>query len=604
MQNRRRAHLVLAALALVTVSGLVVARSRVPGKVARRVLHQFAPQPEKAAPKAAPVARALPAVPRKFAIKQDIYRGGLRNDWEDWGWSPRQAKGPGPAQIDLSGYGGWILFHPPQKDSYGAVVFRFKAPKEYKDFLEVRTEFEGGGNFTPVVVNSRYRFAQPDGWEQAVIPLYELNPYGLDFDRIQIRAHESVGKQRIQFDQVALSEPLPDAPAPLSFPVHDEAVRIQCELPGHAINPLIFGAAQMKVVADMGASAYRLGGNPMTRFNWKLGNVWNTASDWYFLNVRLDWDWRGFVQMAEQRGAQPVMTVPIIGWVAKDQSSYSFPVSVFGPQQDVESDNPDRGNGNNKAGKPIKPGNPTRTSIEATPEFVAEWVQTMRRESEARGKHQRAYILDNEPNLWNSTHRDVHPAPLTYDELMDRTIRYGAAVRAADPSASIAGPAEWGWSNYFWSAKDLEAGVGSAPDRRAHGDVPLLEWYLKKLREYEQSGKPRILDLLDVHFYPQGKGLYGEAADPDAAARRIRSTRALWDPTYVDESWIKEPVRLLPRLKELVARNYPGLGISNRRMEFRRRKPHQRRHRRRGSLGPLRGGGHPLGLLLVGATRE
>ena len=27
------------------------------------------------------------------------------------------------------------------------------------------------------------------------------------------------------------------------------------------------------------------------------------------------------------------------------------------------------------------------------------------------------YIMDNEPSLWNSTHRDIHPAPVTYDEI-------------------------------------------------------------------------------------------------------------------------------------------------------------------------------------------
>jgi hypothetical protein len=42
----------------------------------------------------------------------------------------------------------------------------------------------------------------------------------------------------------------------------------------------------------------------------------------------------------------------------------------------------------------------------------------------------------------------------------------------------------------------------------------------------------------------------------------VRSTRALWDSTYVDESWIQDTVRLIPRVKEWIAENYPGLGIS------------------------------------------
>ena len=36
----------------------------------------------------------------------------------------------------------------------------------------------------------------------------------------------------------------------------------------------------------------------------------------------------------------------------------------------------------------------------------------------------------------------------------------------------------------------------------------------------------------------------------------------LWDPSYVDESWIKEPVKLLPRMREWVDENYPARGLS------------------------------------------
>ena len=172
------------------------------------------------------------------------------------------------------------------------------------------------------------------------------------------------------------------------------------------------------------------------------------------------------------------------------------------------------------------------------------------------------YILDNEPNLWNSTHRDVHPDPLTYEELLDRTIKYGTAIRTADPEARIAGPAEWGWTGYFYSAQDVAKGVGLRPDRRAHGDVPLLPWYLQQLRAYEQRTGVKILDVLDVHFYPQGDKVYGSASDSASASLRIRSTRSLWDPSYRDESWINDTIRLIPRLKEWVSQNYPGLQIS------------------------------------------
>ena len=58
-----------------------------------------------------------------------------------------------------------------------------------------------------------------------------------------------------------------------------------------------------------------------------------------------------------------------------------------------------------------------------------------------------------------------------------------------------------------------------------------------------------------MHFYPQG----GEFSDDDSAgmqALRNRSTRQLWDPNYTSESWIGQPVYLIPRLKAWIAADY------------------------------------------------
>jgi len=158
----------------------------------------------------------------------------------------------------------------------------------------------------------------------------------------------------------------------------------------------------------------------------------------------------------------------------------------------------------------------------------------------------------------------VHPSPVSYDELLRRTIAYAAAIRGADKDAVIAGPALWGWDATQRSAVD-KASPRTQPDRRAHGDVALLPWWLSRVRAEEKRTGTKLVDLVDVHFYPQGDGIgigSGGATDPDTSARRIRSTRALWDPTYRDESWIHEPIALVPHLKKWIDESAPGVGIS------------------------------------------
>jgi hypothetical protein len=172
--------------------------------------------------------------------------------------------------------------------------------------------------------------------------------------------------------------------------------------------------------------------------------------------------------------------------------------------------------------------------------------------------------LDNEPMLWYETHRDVHPEPTSYDELRDLSLAHGAMIRRLDPDAVIVGPSLWGWTAYFWSALDWEseeAWWSNPQDRLAHGDEPFADWYLRQMAAYELEHGDRILDLFDLHFYPQGVSLRS-AGDSARQALRLRSTRLLWDETYIEESWIAQPVYLIPRMRQLVSDHYPGTGIA------------------------------------------
>jgi hypothetical protein len=466
----------------------------------------------------------------------------------------------------------------PLRGPFGGLRFRFRAPPEYGDFWQVRLDAQAVDVFTRVDVGPAHRRELDGGWSEVFVPMAELNPRGAAFDRVVLRAARALpGVGLVEVDAVALTVATgPPAGALPEGPTRPGAFTVDCTGPGVEISPLIYGIAYSPLREDasdhqwrLGATARRWGGNPASRYNWELGNAWNTASDYYFENVdysgRKGFSWATFLAANAQHGVLTALTVPLLGWVAKDTTSSSFPVADFGPQAQVDSAR-QAGNGVGPDGTPLPPGPPTLTSVPASPEFVGRWVSAIREADALRGRRSvDLYILDNEPALWHDTHRDVHPSPVTYDELLDRTLRYAAAVRKADPSALIAGPAEWGWTGYGYSAADAVAGLRRAPDRQAHGGAPLIEWYLQQVAKAEAASGTRLLDVLDLHFYPQAKGVgVGLEGQTDAAtnALRLRSTRGLWDPTYRDESWIGEPVRLIPRMREWVARHHPGLKLA------------------------------------------
>ncbi len=519
---------------------------------------------------ASPVAVSRPAT---IELAEVIYDRGLKNGWADWGWASREVTGTGAAKVKFNNFGGWIIAKPGLTGDFGAVVLRVKAPEGEAEFLELRLDDGKKTPFPRVKVSADNRTDVGDGWVEIYIPMEALNPDGLPFDRVFLQAFRPLDTDWILLDKIGLTKGTPRTAAsytPLN--TTPAAMRIACDGKAIKISPLIYGMAggEAKDASfwKEGETARRWGGNLTSTYNWEL-NVWNLGKDWFFENKPAT-PYTTFLADDAANDVATALTVPMLGWVAKDGTSSSYPVSVVGPQQATDQWAPGAGNGHSAAAGNawLAAGPPSRWSVPATPEWVKRWVTAIRAQDAKTGKRSVAqYILDNEPMLWSETHHDVFPAPLGYDELLERTIQYGTAVREADPDAVIAGPAEWGWTNYFYSAKDRDAsgGFGLHADRRAHGDTPLVEWYLSQLREHEQKTGIRILDVFDLHYYPQEENVYAGGSggtDRRTAELRLRATRSLWDPSYVDESWIKDTIRLLPRMKEWVDKNYPGRGIS------------------------------------------
>jgi hypothetical protein len=347
-----------------------------------------------------------------------------------------------------------------------------------------------------------------------------------------------------------------------------------------AISPLIYGANANGVTCqpqgDVIATACRLGGNRWTAYNWET-NASNAGADYCYQNdnflgqfVDADADTPGAaatraVAEGGPNGVFTLLTVPIVDYLAGDKDG------GFREQETGACTNDVRDTENhlevrmkrNQAVKPDPleyPPNPD-DDVVYQDEFVAHVRAFV--EAEAGGATV-AFSLDNEPGLWSNTHPEVHPEPVGYEELVARNIEYAAAIKQAWPEAPVVGFAGAG----FPDVKNL---WGGAKDATGKGDF--LDYYLERMREAEVETGQRLIDYVDVHFYPE-HSLDNEVKsntdrDDSAAmvALRLESTRSLWDPDYVDPTWLSQaygpaPVRFLPRLREAVEAHYPGTAVA------------------------------------------
>jgi len=100
-------------------------------------------------------------------------------------------------------------------------------------------------------------------------------------------------------------------------------------------------------------------------------------------------------------------------------------------------------------------------------------------------------------------------------------------------------------------------------DRKAHDDLPLVEWWIQQIARYKFTTGIQLIDYVDVHYYPQAPYVaFGDKEDIITSTLRLRGTRSLYDPNYVDESWISAAINLIPRIREWINQYTPGLGIA------------------------------------------
>jgi hypothetical protein len=344
----------------------------------------------------------------------------------------------------------------------------------------------------------------------------------------------------------------------------------------HPINPMIYGVS-FGATSDLtllGAPINREGGTPSSTYNWRT-NAENLSDDWYFESYPQTGAAAGalgdsFIATSQAGGAQAMLTIPLIGWVAKlgaDRAILpSFSVAKYGAQCRADPYDSDAGDGLKlDCATKLTGNNRLDAYVEDSLAAEQDWVKHLVAKWHGAAKGGLAYyIMDNESSIWFGDHWDVHPIGPHAVEIRDDVINDAAMIKALDPNALIVGPEEYGWFGYQFSGFDQQwlaangDNVAKAPDRhKVMGGMAYIPWLLK---EWKAAGN--VLDVLSVHFYPLG-GEYGDDDSTTTQLLRNRSTRQFWDPHYKPPYYPNIPIALIPLLKRWIATYYvPGTPVA------------------------------------------
>ncbi len=513
---------------------------------------------------------------------QPVYVDSLQNGWSDWSWATVNFSvttpvhgGADAISVASSGYQALYLHHAAQDGSLFTNLTFWVNGGAGGQMLTVQATHNGAAQtavaLSPLPVNA---------WRQETVSLAALGvATAADFDGFWLQVQSSGAAPTFYVDDITLvagtNSPATNAPV---------LITIDAQANRHPISPLIYGTAfaSSNQLADLNFTLNRSGGNSETRYNWQL-NAHNHAADWYFESLADDSATPAassddFVANSKNGGAQPILTIPMIGWLPKlgpgRQRLASFSIAKYGLQADHDWQwFSDAGNGvvtNSTAD--ITGNDPNDANFPTNSAFQRAFMQHVtNRWNLSTNGGVRYFCMDNEHTLWHSTHRDVHPVGATMEEIRDDIFDYAGMVKSVDPSAMILAPEEWGWPGYLYSGYDqqlspsLNYNPAKYPDRAAHGGMDYMPWLLDQMRQHEIATHQRLLDYFTLHVYPQGdnQGTYefGDDVSTTAQLLRNRSTRQLWDTNYLDPSWINSVIKLIPRMKDWVASYYPGTKI-------------------------------------------
>jgi fibronectin type 3 domain-containing protein len=360
----------------------------------------------------------------------------------------------------------------------------------------------------------------------------------------------------------------PSAPAPADVTITVDPTKT------HTISSYIYGLNFYSGIT--GAPGHltfdRAGGNRWTAYNWET-NASNAGSDYLYENdnylsssITPAEAVRSFIAGDQANGLASLVTFQLQGLVAGDEIG---PVSVANPPDLTRFKQVIYKKSTQSAAAFTLTPPPTDAYV-----YMDELLWTLDQKFSGQAifganptTHPTFVQLDNEPELWNSTHLEVQGAsPVTSDAYISKTIALTQALKDQFPDVLIFGPVHYGFEGiYSWQGE-----LSATPS----GNNWFPDKYLPAIKSASTTfGKP-LVDVYDFHWYSEatdGTTRVTDLTSPtltDAQVQAIvQSPRSLWDTTYSENSWITKdvlggPIYILGRLQSRIATENPGMKIS------------------------------------------
>lgn len=331
------------------------------------------------------------------------------------------------------------------------------------------------------------------------------------------------------------------------------------------ISPWIYGinAYQSVAGAPRNLTLNRSGGNRWTAYNWE-NNASNAGSDWgpfnnddYLSRSSTPGEAVSSIIAADRaRSSASLITVQLQGYVAADKDGK------------VDASDPSRFATRFKEVVYRKDGPFTQSpSTSDAYVYMDEYLWALRGRFSGNIYADPAIptfvSLDNEPDLWDTTHKAIQPKPISPDELIQKSIRLCRALKALDPSIQLFGPGHFGF-------------IGLINWRNSPGYSStywFTDHYLSAMKAASEGSSGRLLDVYTFHWYSEatveGTRVISLTSSnlTDAQIQAIvQSPRSLWDPTYRENSWIADylggPIHILDRAQSRIANHWPGTRLA------------------------------------------